>query len=153
LPVINALAISGLPASRLEVELTESVFLQAEKSTVDALHELRSFGVRVAMDDFGTGYSALSYLRTFPFDKIKIDRSFITGLGQPDSEAIVELIANLGARLNMTTVAEGVETAEQLSRLRELGCSAAQGYLFSRPVPGAEVPGLLAANGLREQAA
>jgi diguanylate cyclase (GGDEF)-like protein len=153
LPVINALAISGLPASRLEVELTESVFLQAEKSTVDALHELRSFGVRVAMDDFGTGYSALSYLRTFPFDKIKIDRSFITGLGQPDSEAIVELIANLGARLNMTTVAEGVETPEQLSRLRELGCSAAQGYLFSRPVPGAEVPGLLAANGLREQAA
>jgi EAL domain-containing protein (putative c-di-GMP-specific phosphodiesterase class I) len=117
------------------------------------LRQFKELGVHIAMDDFGTGYSSLGYLQKFPFDKIKIDRSFITGLGQPDSEAIVELIANLGARLNMTTVAEGVETPEQLSRLRELGCSAAQGYLFSRPVPGAEVPGLLAANGLREQAA
>jgi diguanylate cyclase (GGDEF)-like protein len=153
LPVINALAVSGLPAHRLEVELTESVFLQAEKSTVDALHELRSFGVRVAMDDFGTGYSALSYLRTFPFDKIKIDRSFINGLGQSDSEAIVELITKLGVKLNMTTVAEGVETLEQLNRLRVLGCGAAQGYLFSRPVPAAEVPALLAGDILRGQAA
>jgi diguanylate cyclase (GGDEF)-like protein len=152
-PVINALAISGLPANRLEIELTESVFLQAEKSTVDALHELRSFGVRVAMDDFGTGYSALSYLRTFPFDKIKIDRSFINGLGQPDSEAIVELITKLGVRLNMTTVAEGVETPEQLNRLRELGCGAAQGYLFSRPVPAAEVPDLITRGVVRGKAA
>jgi predicted signal transduction protein with EAL and GGDEF domain len=143
-PIIQALAATGLPAGRLEVELTESLFLQAEKDTVDALHQLRAFGVRVAMDDFGTGYSALSYLRTFPFDKIKIDRSFINGLGQPDSEAIVELITKLGAKLNMTTVAEGVETVEQLSRLRELGCNEAQGYLFSRPVPAAEVPAVIA---------
>jgi diguanylate cyclase (GGDEF)-like protein len=143
-PIIQALAATGLPASRLEVELTESLFLQAEKNTVEALHQLRAFGVRVAMDDFGTGYSALSYLRTFPFDKIKIDRSFISGLGQPDSEAIVELIVKLGAKLSMATVAEGVETAEQLGRLRELGCSEAQGYLFSRPMPAAEVPKIIA---------
>jgi diguanylate cyclase (GGDEF)-like protein len=143
-PVINALAASGLPANRLDVELTESLFLQAEASTVDALHQLRAFGVRVSMDDFGTGYSALSYLRTFPFDKIKIDRSFINGLGQHDSEAIVELIVKLGAKLNMSTVAEGVETAEQLNRLRELGCSEAQGYLFSRPVPAEAVPEIIA---------
>jgi diguanylate cyclase (GGDEF)-like protein len=143
-PIIHALAVSKLPANRLEVELTESVFLQAEKATVEALHELRAFGVRVAMDDFGTGYSALSYLRNFPFDKIKIDRSFINGLGQRDAEAIVELISRLGARLDMSTVAEGVETEEQLAKLRELGCSEAQGYLFSRPVPAAEVPETIA---------
>jgi EAL domain-containing protein (putative c-di-GMP-specific phosphodiesterase class I) len=143
-PIIHALAVSKLPANRLEVELTESLFLQAEKATVEALHELRAFGVRVAMDDFGTGYSALSYLRNFPFDKIKIDRSFINGLGQRDAEAIVELIARLGARLDMATVAEGVETEEQLAKLRELGCSEAQGYLFSRPVPAAEVPEIIA---------
>jgi diguanylate cyclase (GGDEF)-like protein len=143
-PVINALAASGLPANRLDVELTESLFLQSEASTVDALHQLRAFGVRVSMDDFGTGYSALSYLRTFPFDKIKIDRSFINGLGQHDSEAIVELIVKLGAKLNMSTVAEGVETAEQLNRLRELGCSEAQGYLIGRPVPAASVPEVIA---------
>jgi diguanylate cyclase (GGDEF)-like protein len=143
-PVINALAASGLPANRLDLELTESVFLQAEASTADALHQLRGFGVRVSMDDFGTGYSALSYLRTFPFDKIKIDRSFINGLGQQDSEAIVELIVKLGAKLNMSTVAEGVATVEQLDRLRQLGCSEAQGYLFSRPVPAVVVPEVIA---------
>ena len=143
-PIIHALAVSKLPANRLEVELTESLFLQAQKATVEALHELRAFGVRVAMDDFGTGYSALSYLRNFPFDKIKIDRSFINGLGQRDAEAIVELIARLGARLDMATVAEGVETEEQLAKLRALGCSEAQGYLFSRPVPAAEVPETIA---------
>ena len=143
-PIIHALAVSKLPANRLEVELTESLFLQAEKATVEALHELRAFGVRIAMDDFGTGYSALSYLRNFPFDKIKIDRSFINGLGQRDAEAIVELISRLGARLDMATVAEGVETEEQLAKLRVLGCSEAQGYLFSRPVPAAEVPEIIA---------
>ena len=140
LPIINALAASGLPPNRLEIELTESLFIEAEKSTVDALHQLRSFGARIAMDDFGTGYSALSYLRSFPFDKIKIDRSFINGLGQQDAEAIVELIVKLGAKLNMSTVAEGVETPAQLERLRHLGCSEAQGYLFSRPVPANQVP-------------
>jgi EAL domain-containing protein (putative c-di-GMP-specific phosphodiesterase class I) len=152
-PVINALAASGLPANRLEVELTESLFLQAEKDTVEALHQLRGFGVRIAMDDFGTGYSALSYLRNFPFDKIKIDRSFTNGLGQHDSEAIVELIIKLGAKLNMSTVAEGVETAEQLDRLRHLGCNEAQGYLFSRPVPAAQVPDVIAHCALPRQAA
>jgi EAL domain-containing protein (putative c-di-GMP-specific phosphodiesterase class I) len=124
--------------------MTESLFLHAEKSTVDALHQLRAFGVRIAMDDFGTGYSALSYLRNFPFDKIKIDRSFINGLGQRDSEAIVELITKLGVKLEMSTVAEGVETREQLDRLRELGCTQAQGYLFSQPVPSSEVAGVIA---------
>jgi diguanylate cyclase (GGDEF)-like protein len=143
-PIINALAATGLPAGRLEVELTESVFLQAEKSTVEALHELRSFGVRVAMDDFGTGYSALSYLRSFPFNKIKIDRSFVSGLGEPDSEAIVELIVKLAAKLKMSTVAEGVETAEQAEQLRRLGCTGAQGYFFSRPVPPAQIADVIA---------
>jgi diguanylate cyclase (GGDEF)-like protein len=152
-PIINALAATGLPANRLEVEMTESLFLHAEKLTVDSLHQLRAFGVHIAMDDFGTGYSALSYLRSFPFDKIKIDRSFINGLGQPDSEAIVELITNLGVKLKMATVAEGVETVEQLDRLRQLGCSAAQGYLFSRPVPAADVPDVITRCEQRQSAA
>jgi predicted signal transduction protein with EAL and GGDEF domain len=152
-PVINALAASKLPANRLEVELTESLFLQAEASTIDALNQLRAFGVRIAMDDFGTGYSALSYLRTFPFDKIKIDRSFINALEEHDSEAIVELIIKLGSKLNISTVAEGVETAEQLSRLRQLGCSEVQGYLFSRPVPATEVPDVIARCALQHQPA
>ena len=134
--IISALASSGLPARRLEVEITEGVLLQENEKTLQTLHRLRELGVRVSMDDFGTGYSSLSYLRSFPFDKIKIDRSFVKDLAsKPDGEAIIRAIAGLGKSLGMTTVAEGVETAEQMQRIRLEGCTDVQGYLISRPVP------------------
>jgi len=105
------------------------------------LHQLRNLGVRIAMDDFGTGYSSLSYLQRFPFDKIKIDRSFIKDIGEPDgSLAIVQAVVGIAKSRNITTTAEGVETAEQLESLRSIGCNEAQGYLFSPPRPAAEVP-------------
>jgi len=134
--IISALASSGLPAQRLEVEITEGVLLQENAKTLQTLHRLRELGVRVSMDDFGTGYSSLSYLRSFPFDKIKIDRSFVKDLAtKPDGEAIIRAIAGLGKSLGMTTVAEGVETPEQMQRIRLEGCTDVQGYLISRPVP------------------
>ena len=109
------------------------------------LHQLRDIGVRIAMDDFGTGYSSLSYLRSFPFDKIKIDRSFIEGISEEnDCAAIVEAVIDMAHRLNMTTTAEGIETVEQREKVRELGCTELQGYLFSRPKPLAEILPLLA---------
>ena len=130
--VMNALAASGLPAHRLELEITEAIFLQNNQATRTTLHQLRELGVRIAMDDFGTGYSSLSYLRGFPFDKIKIDRSFIGDLTDTDdSIAIVRAITNLANNLNMTTTAEGVETAQQLQTVKSLGCTEAQGYLFA----------------------
>ncbi|MHB2211147.1 putative bifunctional diguanylate cyclase/phosphodiesterase [Methylobacterium sp. CM6257] len=134
--IISALATSGLPAQRLEVEITEGVLLQENENTLQTLHRLRELGVRVSMDDFGTGYSSLSYLRSFPFDKIKIDRSFVKDLAtKPDGEAIIRAIAGLGKSLGMTTVAEGVETPEQMQRIRLEGCTDVQGYLISKPVP------------------
>ncbi|MBE7247540.1 MAG: EAL domain-containing protein, partial [Actinomycetospora chiangmaiensis] len=134
--IISALATSGLPARRLEVEITEGVLLQENAKTLQTLHRLRELGVRVSMDDFGTGYSSLSYLRSFPFDKIKIDRSFVKDLAsKPDGEAIIRAIAGLGKSLGMTTVAEGVETSEQMQRIRLEGCTDVQGYLISKPVP------------------
>jgi diguanylate cyclase (GGDEF)-like protein len=134
--IISALASSGLPARRLEVEITEGVLLQENEKTLQTLHRLRELGARVSMDDFGTGYSSLSYLRSFPFDKIKIDRSFIKDLtNKPDGEAIIRAIAGLGKSLGMTTVAEGVETPEQMQRIRLEGCTDVQGYLVSKPIP------------------
>jgi diguanylate cyclase (GGDEF)-like protein/PAS domain S-box-containing protein len=134
--VILALASSGLPANRLELEITESVFLQDNDTTLAILHEIRNLGVRIAMDDFGTGYSSLSYLRSFPFDKIKIDRSFVRDLStRVDCKAIVHSVATLGQRLGMVTTAEGIETAEQLDQLRLTGCTEGQGYYFGRPMP------------------
>ena len=134
--IMSALAGSGLPARRLEVEITEGVLLQENEKTLRTLHRLRELGVRVSMDDFGTGYSSLSYLRSFPFDKIKIDRSFVKDLsGRPDGDAIIRAIAGLGRSLGMTTVAEGVETPEQMQRVREEGCTDVQGYLISKPIP------------------
>ena len=142
--VIDALHRSGLPASRLELEITESVLLQDNKATLATLHDLRDLGVRIAMDDFGTGYSSLSYLRSFPFDKIKIDQSFVRDLdAKPDSIAIVRAVAGLGASLGMMTTAEGVETHAQLTQLRGESCTEIQGYLLSRPCPASEVTGLL----------
>ena len=142
--VEDALTWSGLPGERLELEVTESVLLQDNAATLETLHRLRGLGARISMDDFGTGYSSLSYLRSFPFDKIKIDKSFIQGLSQSgESEAIVRAIAGLGISLGIATTAEGVETYDQLERLIADGCTEVQGYFFSPPRPAAEVPGLI----------
>ncbi|MGH6665504.1 MAG: EAL domain-containing protein, partial [Pseudolabrys sp.] len=144
LSVVGALGASGLPASRLELEITETVLLQDEKAVLDVLHQIRELGVRISMDDFGTGYSSLSYLRSFPFDKIKIDRSFIRELGKEnDCVAIIRAVTRLGHSLGMITTAEGVETKEQLTILRAEGCTQVQGFLFSEPRPAKEVPALL----------
>ena len=145
LSVISALAASGLSPNRLELEITESVLLQDGDATLAILHELRGLGVRISMDDFGTGYSSLSYLRKFPFDKIKIDQSFIFDMSDhDDSLAIVRAVIAMGSGLGIATTAEGVETAEQFKQLKLEGCSEVQGYLFSPPRPAAEVKGLLA---------
>jgi EAL domain-containing protein (putative c-di-GMP-specific phosphodiesterase class I) len=114
--------------------------MQNTEANLRALHALRGLGIRISMDDFGTGYSSLSYLSSFPFDKIKIDRSFVSGLGDnAQSAAIVRAVADLAESLKMTTTAEGVETRAQLDRVRELGCTEVQGYFYSPPVPLAEL--------------
>ena len=134
--VINALAVSGLEATRLELEITESVLLHDNEATLATLHQLRGFGIKISMDDFGTGYSSLSYLRSFPFDKIKIDRSFIKDISDKgDCAAIVKAVAGLGKGLGIATTAEGVETVEQLRHVRSEGCTEVQGYFFSAPQP------------------
>jgi diguanylate cyclase (GGDEF)-like protein len=143
--VISALAASGLEPARLELEITESVMLVEYATTLETLHRLRELGVRIAMDDFGTGYSSLSYLRSFPFDKIKIDRSFIDRIGDASSLAIIRAVTGLSESLGMATTAEGVETAEQLDRVRSEGCTEVQGFLFSKPQPASEVNRMLAA--------
>ena len=140
LKVAGALAASGLRASRLELEITEAVLIRDDEAALAILHELRAIGVRIALDDFGTGYSSLSYLKRFPFDKIKIDRCFISDIAEVDgSSAIVQAVVNIAASRNMTTTAEGVETQQQKERLRALGCTEMQGYLFSAAKPGSEV--------------
>jgi diguanylate cyclase (GGDEF)-like protein len=142
--VQTALHTAGLPASRLELELTESCMIAPRTNVLDALHRLRALGVRIAMDDFGTGYSSLSQLRAFPFDKIKIDRSFVATLGSDaEAAAVIKAITTLGTGLGMTTIAEGVETAEQAERVAADGCSDIQGYLISRPVPATGIDALL----------
>jgi EAL domain-containing protein (putative c-di-GMP-specific phosphodiesterase class I) len=144
LKVIAALAASGLPADRLELEITEAVLIRDDDMALAILHQLRSIGVRIALDDFGTGYSSLSYLKRFPFDKIKVDRCFITDIAEPDGSAgIVRAVVDIAAERDMTTTAEGVETAEQQRILRELGCSEMQGYLFSPPKPAEAVRDML----------
>jgi diguanylate cyclase (GGDEF)-like protein len=147
LKVIAALAASGLPASRLELEITEAVLILDDDAALAILHQLRSVGVRIALDDFGTGYSSLSYLQRFPFDKIKIDRCFITDIAEPAGSAgIVQAVVNIATERQMATTAEGVETAQQRDLLRKLGCSEMQGYLFSAPKPAAEIRPLLLAH-------
>jgi EAL domain-containing protein (putative c-di-GMP-specific phosphodiesterase class I) len=142
--VSTALSSSGLSPGRLELEITETVMLQDTAATLASLHELHALGVSIAMDDFGTGYSSLGYLRRFPFDRIKIDQSFVRELGgQRDCDAIVRAVTALSRALGMETTAEGVETVEQLRILAEAGCSVVQGYLFSRPVPEAAIAELL----------
>ncbi len=144
--VAEALGASGLPPDRLELEITETVLLERSEPNLDQLHRLRALGARIAMDDFGTGYSSLGYLRSFPFDKIKIDRSFVRDL-EGDWEggcaAIIRAVAGLGASLGVCTTAEGVETAAQLAFVRAEGCTEVQGYHLSPPRPAAEIGGML----------
>jgi diguanylate cyclase (GGDEF)-like protein len=136
--VRSALYSSGLPGDRLELEITESLMIQEVEGTISTLHEFREMGIQIAMDDFGTGYSSLSYLRLFPFNKIKIDRSFINDLGsREDSAVIVRAAASIARSLDMITTAEGVETLDQLLRAGLEGCTQAQGYLFGKPMPAA----------------
>ena len=141
--VFQALARANLTPNRLEIEITESVFLEGADQTLELLHRLRGLGVRIALDDFGTGYSSLSYLRSFPFDKIKIDRSFVINVAHDDSAAaIVHAIVELASALHMETTAEGVDE-EQLTELRAQGCGSIQGFLFSRPIRASEIDRLL----------
>jgi diguanylate cyclase (GGDEF)-like protein/PAS domain S-box-containing protein len=144
LKILAALAASGLPAGRLELEITEAVLIRDDEAALDILHQLRAIGVRIALDDFGTGYSSLSYLQRFPFDKIKIDRCFVDDIAEPvGSFCIVQAVVNIAAARNMTTTAEGVETKQQLELLRRLGCAEMQGHLFSKARPAAEIKQLL----------
>jgi diguanylate cyclase (GGDEF)-like protein/PAS domain S-box-containing protein len=144
--VMDALKQSGLPPKRLELEITETLLLERSTQVLASLHALRALGVRISMDDFGTGYSSLSYLRSFPFDKIKIDQSFVRDLdANRDAQAIIRSIASLGIGLGVTITAEGVETEAELSCLRAEGCHEGQGFLFSRARPNMEVVQLLKA--------
>ena len=142
--VSAALAEVGLDPARLELEITESVFLDDSADNIALLHRLRALGVGISLDDFGTGYSSLAYLNRFPFDKIKIDRSFIRDIGEDrHGLAIVRAVVSLGASLGIRTLAEGIETADQLERLRQEGCSELQGYHLGRPMPAPRLPALL----------
>jgi diguanylate cyclase (GGDEF)-like protein len=148
-----ALEEAKLAPTRLELEITESLILSDSESTIAALHELRAMGVRISMDDFGTGYSSLSYLRSFPFDKIKIDRSFMRDLTtRADSQAIIKAVIGLGQSLGMSTTAEGVETEEQLAMVREHGVSEVQGFLFSPPLKPKALANLLHSEAAKLQA-
>jgi len=144
LNVAAALAASGLAASRLELEITEAVLIRDDDGALQMLHQLRKLGVRIALDDFGTGYSSLSYLQRFPFDKIKIDRSFIRDLaGAGASSSIVQAVVNIAAASDMTTTAEGVETEQQRNLLYILGCTEIQGFLFSPAITAVDIRRLL----------
>jgi diguanylate cyclase (GGDEF)-like protein/PAS domain S-box-containing protein len=152
LRIASALAASGLQPGRLEIEITEAVLIRDDETALAILHELRALGVRIALDDFGTGFSSLSYLKRFPFDKIKIDRCFVSDIEVDGSAAIVQAVVNIAAARNMTTTAEGVETEQQREILRKLGCTEMQGYLFSAPKPASEVRKLLGVTSAKAQA-
>jgi EAL domain-containing protein (putative c-di-GMP-specific phosphodiesterase class I) len=146
--VINALAASGVAPSRLELEITEETFLEHDRENLAALQQLRNLGIQIVMDDFGIGYSSLNYLRLFPFDRIKIDRSFVNDLssGNNLSFEIVQAVTKLARALGVPSTAEGIETKQQLELVRAAGCTEFQGYLFSRPRPVAEIIRLLQFN-------
>jgi EAL domain-containing protein (putative c-di-GMP-specific phosphodiesterase class I) len=138
--VIHALSISGVAPHRLELEITETLLIHDSEPHRRLLHELRLIGVRIALDDFGTGCSSLNYLRSFPFDKLKIDRSFVRDLvGSADCRSIVATVLSLARRFRMETIAEGIEDEAQLAVLAELGCDYAQGFLFSEALPASEL--------------
>jgi len=148
LKVVAALAISGLSAGRLELEITEAVLIRDDEAALAILHQLRTLGIRIALDDFGTGYSSLSYLQRFPFDKIKIDRCFIKDIAEPSgAPCIVQAVVSIATTRHITTTAEGVETERQREMLRELGCTEMQGYLFSPARPAAELKRLFLSHG------
>lgn len=148
--VTNALATSGLLARRLEIEITEAILMEHTEATLVTLNQLQALGVRIAMDDFGTGYSSLSYLQKFPFDKIKIDASFIRGVSnKPESTAIVRAVTGLAESYRMTTTAEGVETEEQLEIVKALGCTEMQGFLFSKACSAAEISEMLKSRSMK----
>ena len=144
LKVVAALNLSGLAPDCLELEITEAVLIEDDEAALKILHELKLIGIRVALDDFGTGYSSLSYLHRFPFDKIKIDRSFVAGLTEEESSsAIVRAVITIASEHKMVTTAEGVETEQQRELLRDLNCSQMQGFLFSRARAGSEIAQML----------
>ena len=150
--IVGALAASGLHPTRLEIEITETVLLQNREATLAVLHQLRALGVRIAMDDFGTGYSSLTYLQCFPFDKIKIDRSFVKDITEnAGSLNIVRAVAALANGMGMTATAEGVETREQLDSITSEGCTEMQGFLFSKPLPAPEIERLFHLGGVRRR--
>jgi diguanylate cyclase (GGDEF)-like protein len=152
--IVSALAQSGLPPWRLELEITERVMLANTETTLATLHEMRGLGISIALDDFGTGYSSLSYLRRFPFDRIKIDQTFVRDMtNDGHSMAIVRTVNGLARALSMHTTAEGVETQEQYASLRAEGCTELQGYFISRPVPAADVPRVIGWSEARAQVA
>jgi diguanylate cyclase (GGDEF)-like protein len=154
LRVASALAAAGLPASRLELEITEAVLIRDDETALGILHQLRALGVWIALDDFGTGYSSLSYLQRFPFDKIKIDRCFVAHITEQEgSSSIVQAVLDLAAARHMKTTAEGVETEEQRRLLRSLGCTEMQGFLFSKARPVSEINELICAHRRHARAA
>jgi EAL domain-containing protein (putative c-di-GMP-specific phosphodiesterase class I) len=137
--IADALLQTNLDADRLEIEVTETVLMKSDDEVLSELHQLQNLGVRVALDDFGTGYSSMSHLRMFSFDKIKIDRSFVSEMDKrPDSAAIVCAMTGLARALEMQTTAEGIETEDQFQILKAAGCSQGQGYLFGKPLPASE---------------
>jgi EAL domain-containing protein (putative c-di-GMP-specific phosphodiesterase class I) len=137
----QTLATTGLAPHRLELEITERIFMENSENTIATLRRIKQLGVRIAMDDFGTGYSSLSYLRSFPFDKIKVDRAFVSDLSERNEHVvIVQAVVSIARALGMTTTAEGVETEAQQQFLAALGCDEVQGYLFSPPVPVERLP-------------
>jgi EAL domain-containing protein (putative c-di-GMP-specific phosphodiesterase class I) len=138
--ILQALATSGLEPSRLELEITEAVLMDRSPQIASLLESIRALGVGISMDDFGTGYSSLSYLLSYPFTKIKIDKSFIMGLREANSKAVVSAIIGLGQSLGMTVTAEGIEEPEHLDYLRGIGCGQGQGYLIGRAIPGDQLP-------------
>ncbi len=146
LSLIAALTEAGLDPHRLELEITETVFLHITPQTQKVLQQIQALGVRLAIDDFGTGYSSLGYLRDTRFDTLKIDRSFVQSARKDDREsgAIIRAVVALAGSLGMRTIAEGVETEEQLEVVRQLGCDHIQGYIFSDPLPGSALRPLLA---------
>jgi len=140
----QALAVSGIDPARVELEITESVMLEDASGALEVMHTLKRLGLRIAMDDFGTGYSSLSYLRAFPFDGLKIDRSFLTRLEESDDDkAIIHAIVGLGRALALPVTAEGIETAEHLAMLKSVACEEGQGYFLSRPLDFDGFNGLL----------
>ncbi len=147
-----ALAQSGLAQSRLELEITESVFLADTQENLKTLQRLKALGVSIALDDFGVGYSSLSYLTAFPFDRVKIDKSFIDRIDRSETVAVLKSIVQLAKTLKLSIVAEGVEASEQVGRLRALGIPLGQGFLFSRPVPLADLSWQVRAPQRRRQA-